>query len=164
VRLGFDKGNVQTVSVVPLSAPAGDAVPVGQQDLKNVLDPLSAILALTQGGVSNPCARKVSIFDGKQRFDLQLSYRRQEPLGDGQNGMATVCRIAYVPIAGYRRNEDTQSMARNTGIEIAFRSVPGVALSVPHRLVLPTLAGQAELIAERVDIKTAGEGQVALVN
>lgn len=163
VRVGFDDGNVESVSVMPYQPAAPDVVPVKEQDLKGVLDPLSAILALTRDDGVSPCARKVSIFDGKQRFDLQLAYRRQEPL-PGQQGMATVCRVKYIPIGGYRNSEETANLARSTGIEISFRSVGANGVLVPQHVVLPTMAGPAELTVQRVEVGTPGHGQVALVD
>src|SRR3990172_9572532 len=95
------ESTTRSVSVLPPSVADDGLIPVTEQHMKGVLDPLTAILALTHGD-GNPCARKVSIFDGKQRFDLVLSYNRQTPIGEGQAEMATVCRVKYVPIAGFR--------------------------------------------------------------
>lgn len=158
VRLGFDHGNVKTVSIEPQAAPAADIVPVREQHLKRVLDPLSAIMVLTRGATANPCARKVGIFDGRQRFDLSLAYRRSEAGGQ------TVCAVRYTPIAGYKRTEETANLASSTGIEITFKPAPAADLMVPSRIVLPTLAGTAEIVAERVSVRGAGAGQLALVD
>jgi hypothetical protein len=163
VRMGFAKGSVETVAIDPPAPPIPDVVPVKPEHLVNVLDPLSAILALTQDKGGKPCDRKLAIFDGKQRFDLQLIYRRQEPI-EGSADTATVCRVKYIPIAGYRQTEETANLARTTGIEISFRQAAGAKLFVPQKIVLPTLAGAAEITLQRVDINTAGSGQIALVN
>jgi hypothetical protein len=164
VRMGFDRGTVSSVAIEPEAPLQPDVVPVEARHLKGVLDPLSAIMVLTRGAGQNPCARRVAIFDGKQRFDLELAFRRKAPLGERGRGVGTVCAIRYIPIAGYRANEDTRSMAQSTGIEITFRPVPEADLQVPHRIVLPTLAGEAEIVAERVNIRTAGQGRLALVD
>ncbi len=161
VRMSFDRGTVKAVSVEPSAPPAPDLVPVKAQHLKNVMDPLTAILALTKAG-GNPCDRRVSIFDGRQRFDLELVFRRLERLHDGRTG--TVCMIRYRPVAGYRASPQTSAMAQSTGIEITFRAVPSAGLNVPHRIVLPTLAGEAEITAERVRIKPLRRGKVALAD
>ena len=163
VRMGFNKGSVDSVSIDPPAPLIPGIVPVKSEHLINVLDPLSAILALTQDNGGKPCDRKVAIFDGKQRFDLQLVFRRQE-LQEGSTEPVSVCRVKYIPIAGYRPTEETANLAKSTGIEISFRSVPDAKLQVPHKVVLPTLAGTAEISIERVQINTPGAGQVALVN
>jgi Protein of unknown function (DUF3108) len=163
VRMGFAKGSVESVSIDPPVPAIPDVVPVKPEHLINVLDPLSAILAITQDTGGKPCDRKVAVFDGKQRFDLQLMYRRQDAI-EGSIETASVCRVKYIPIAGYRQSEETANLARTTGIEISFRQVPGAKLFVPQKIVLPTLAGPAEITVQRVDLKMAGSGQIALVN
>lgn len=163
VRMGFDKSTVKTVSVEPAQPPAEGIVPVKSEHLKNVLDPLSAIMALTRGTNTNPCARKVAIFDGKQRFDLQLAFRRIEPASGPGQSPGTVCAIKYIPIAGYKASPETTAMASNSGIEITFRPAANADLLVPSRVVLPTMAGQAEIVAERVGIRGGSAGQVAFI-
>jgi hypothetical protein len=163
VQLGFNQSGVQSVSVLPISADPPDTVPLSEQHLKGVLDPLTAIMALTHVDGGSPCGGKVAIFDGKQRFDLELSYRRQAPIGESRTDMAIVCRVKYVPIAGYRANEETRNMANTTGIEIAFRPVPKANLMLPQDVIVPTLVGPAELTLVRVEIRTPDLGQIALV-
>lgn len=162
VKMGFNQTGVASVTVLPQSGPAPGMVPLKDSHLKDVLDPLSAILVLTQVDTADPCGRKVPIFDGKQRFDLQLQFRRQQPMSNGQ--MAVVCRVKYVPLGGYRANDETKSLANSTGIEITFRPVPGADLLVPQEVTIPTLAGNAMLTLERIDIKTPGRGQIAFVD
>ena len=163
VHIGFAKGGVETVSIDPPSPFDPDTVAVKPEHLVNVLDPLSAILALTQDTGAKPCDRKLAIFDGKQRFDLQLIFRRQEPI-EGTAEQVSVCRVKYIPIAGYRATEETANLARATGIEISFRQLASARLLVPQKIVLPTLAGNAEITVQHVDLTTPGSGQVALIN
>ncbi|MGI9522923.1 MAG: hypothetical protein ACR2PG_14890 [Hyphomicrobiaceae bacterium] len=160
VHLGFGEAGVSSLSVRPARSLAADAVPLKGKHLKGVLDPLSAVLALTRTEGKSPCGRKVAIFDGQQRFDLELYYRRQQQLGEGK---AIVCRVKYRPIAGHRANEETKVMSRSTGIEIAFRPVPGAGLMVPDEITIPTVSGPIALKAQRVDIKTSGRRKIALV-
>ena len=164
VKIGFDQSGVQDVSVLPLAADPPDTVPLEAQHLKGVLDPLSAIMALTHTSGTSPCERKVSIFDGKQRFDLDLRYSRQVAIGEGQADMAIVCRVKYVPIAGYRANEETRNMAMSTGIEIAFRPIPSAKLMLPQEVIVPTAAGTAQLSLVGVEIKSPDHGKVASVD
>ena len=115
---------------------------------------------MTRTEGKSPCGRKVAIFDGQQRFDLELYYRRQQPLGQGK---AIVCRVKYRPIAGYRANDETKTMSRSTGIEIAFRPVAGAGLMVPDQITIPTISGPIGLKAQRIDVKTSGHRKIALV-
>ncbi len=170
VSMNFDREGISNVSRSPQKAPASGEVPLERHHLKGVMDPMSAVMALsrTKHGIrSNPCKRKLSIFDGKQRFDLRLSYRRQEAISDasasGQPGIAIVCGVRYVPIAGYKPNSETKSMAANDGIEIALRPIPSADLFVPFEIRIPTIAGTVTLTSDRVNITTKRRKRIALV-
>lgn len=156
LRLGFNNGAVEAVTIDPPPPLLADVVPLQREHLKNVLDPLSAILVMTQDTGREPCDRRVPIFDGRQRFDLQLSLIRQ-------NGADVTCRVKYIPLGGYQANEATQNLARSTGIEISFRRVPAAKLFVPQKAVLPTIAGVAEIDVQSVTINGISAGQVASV-
>ncbi len=172
VKMSFNEAAaVSNVSILPPRKPNKEKrlVPVQAHHLKEVLDPLSAVLALTHGSTVNPCGRKLSIFDGKQRFDLVLSFRGQqritEAVPSGQPGIAFVCRVRYVPIAGHKPDdEDTKSMAGNGNIEIMLRPVPSANMVVPYRVKIPMLVGSAELVSQRVEIVTSNRRQIALTN
>jgi len=168
IKLGFQHGNVTSVSAVPLTPPEPDTVALRNTDLKAVFDPLSAVLAISRVAGGNPCDRRIPVFDGKQRFDLAFTYLRQQAMGtaaraNGQPSVAIVCRVRFIPIAGHRMTADTKHMAETEGIEVAFRPVPSAAIHVPYQISIPTVAGYATLAAERINIVTRGE-QIALTN
>lgn len=168
VKLGFNKDRVSNVSLVPPIPDQVDTVPVEKKHLKGALDPLTAVMALTRPvGDKGPCERVIPVFDGKQRFDLRLSYRRQEPIREtrrsGQPGIAIVCNVRYVPIAGYSPSEAAQ-MAENTGIEVALRPVPSANLYVPYEIRIPTIAGSVTLSSSRIDIRMSDRERIALVH
>jgi hypothetical protein len=166
IKLGFRQDNITSVSLLPPIEDTEDHVPVREQHLKGVLDPLSAILALARSDPQNPCGRKLSIFDGKQRFDLQMQFRRQERITEarhsGQPDVATVCRVKYTPIAGHRQNDETRAMAASTGIEVSLRHLPSANIMVPHEITIPTGMGPAVLTAQRIEVSTVTNGQIAL--
>lgn len=166
VKLGFNETRVSNVSIVPPSETLEDTVPIKEQHLRDVLDPLSAVMAVTRAS-ANPCSRKLAIFDGKQRFDLLFSFRRQEKVVEKQvTGLpvfAHVCRIRYIPIAGHRMNEQTKQLSSESGIEISLRPVPHANLVVPYQVTIPTFAGTAYMTLNRVEITTSDKRQIALV-
>lgn len=165
IKMSFAGDSVTTVAQVPPVPPAPGTVPLQNAHLKGVLDPLSAVLAIARTDSANPCGRKLAIFDGKQRFDLLLSFRRQERVADarptGQPGVAYVCRVKYMPIAGHKANDENRALAASNDIEISLRPVPSANLFVPHEITIPTSAGTAKLIAQQVQIVTRSE-QIAL--
>ena len=163
VRMGFGNGGVQTLEHSPPVAEQPGTVPLQPAHMRGVLDPLSAVLALSRPRGDNPCNQQVPIFDGKARFDLSLSFKEQAPMAGAQGGETLhVCRVRILPIAGHREEEAVQ-VRRMTGIEIAFRSIPNAKLYVPHRITVPTFAGSVILAAHSIHIRTHNE-QIALVN
>lgn len=161
VAMGFDKGGIERLSVTPVTVETPDTVPLSPAHLKDVFDPLSAILAITHSDAPTPCGRKVAIFDGKQRFDISLKFAREEPVVGIPNETAVVCRVKYTPIAGYRPTEETRELATSNDIEIVFRMVPAAKLMLPQSVALPTPAGAARIDLERVKIQLPERGQVA---
>ncbi|MEZ5817462.1 MAG: DUF3108 domain-containing protein [Hyphomicrobiaceae bacterium] len=167
IKLGFQHGNITSVSMQPPQPPTPDVVPVREAHLKAALDPLSAVLAISRTSSGNPCQRRIPVFDGKQRFDLVFSFLRQQAVAEarpsGQPSVALVCRVRFVPIAGHRMSEETKHMASTDGIEISLRPVPSASIYVPYQISVPTIAGTATLTSERVNIVTRSE-QIALTN
>lgn len=167
VKMGFGGNAVTSLSVYPTMPPLPGNVPVKDTHLKDVLDPLSAVIALSRGSLDNPCARRLSIFDGKQRFDLVLSFKTLERISDartsGQPDIVHVCRIRYVPIAGYSPSDEVQAMTQ-AELEVSLRPIPSANLVVPHQITIPTSAGTATLTSERISITTPARVHIAVVN
>jgi hypothetical protein len=163
VDVKFNGDSVSKIDIEPPSNPHPSVVPVMRDHLKGVLDPLSAVMAMSRsqsGRISgvNPCARKLPIFDGKQRFDLLLSFKRTAALseiGVKNDARAYVCRVKYVPIAGVRMNEETQRLQRETGIEVWMLPMVEANVFVPYHISIPMMAGTATLTVSRLDIDSA---------
>jgi hypothetical protein len=170
IRMALRDRAVATITILPPSSSGGPGyVPLTPAHKRDVLDPLTAVLAMSRvKGDGNPCNRKLEIFDGKTRFDLVLSpggqARVPETKPSGQPVMGAVCNVRYVPVGGFKDNEDSRRMANQTGMKIAFRPVPSANLVVPYQIVVPTVAGTATVTLQRMDITAAGQKQIALVH
>ena len=166
VRLGFDKGAVKTYSVEPKKDPSPEAVPLKPDHLKGVFDPMSAVLALTQPGGADPCAKKLAVFDGKARFNLIMSYKGRQKIADkkpsGQPTELYVCKVKYEPVAGHKPKDFVNPWVDYSGIEITLRPVPSANIFVPYSIVVPTSIGSAVMSAESIDITTASQSVIAL--
>lgn len=168
VRLAFKHGDISSVEVTPKpeAEPAVEITPLSPQHLKNAFDPISALLVLARKSSDNPCDKRISVFEGKQRFELVMSFLRQEKIKEtrpsGQPALAFVCRVRYLPVAGHKKNKATQAWADNTGMEVALRPVPSAHLLVPHRMTIPTPFGTATIMASHVEIVTPGDNRIAL--
>ncbi len=168
VDVRFLKGNVKSVKLVPPRGPSPKIVPLKPAHLKGVFDPMSALIVLSRVQSGNPCQRRIGIFDGKQRFDLEFSYRRRERISEarpsGQPRFAYVCRVRYRPIAGYKNNRTTREMAGNSNMEVAMRPIPSAKLLLPYRVTIPSRIGRIQIYARRVTIVTPANRHIALVH
>jgi hypothetical protein len=150
----------------PVAIP--EAIPLHEDHLRGVIDPLTALMVLSRGSAGNPCQRHIAIFDGQERFDLLFSYkgdvRVSELTASGQPGIALLCKVRYLPIAGHKVDADTQFMAANEGIEVALRPIPTANLFVPYSITIPIRVGTALLQSKRVEIVMPGKPQIALLH
>ena len=165
-RMVYTGDTVSSVLHDPPKGPKEGTIPVLPQHLMNVLDPMSAVLAMSKGTSGNPCSRRIPVYDGRARFDLILQPRGTVQLSEtkpsGQPGTGYVCRIKYVPIAGHKPDDETRAMAHSTEIEIVLRPIPSANVFVPYKVTIPTMAGSAVLKAKRVDITTSAQQVIAL--
>jgi hypothetical protein len=125
-------GDVHRLSVAPPVDPAPDRIPVTELHKRGILDPMSALLFSVRGNGSplSPaaCAQTLAIFDGRQRFDIELSYAglREVHTPRGYRGPVVVCRAAYRPIAGHRAaKKEVRQVQANRSIEVWLAPVEG---------------------------------------
>ena len=163
IDMRFKRGSVTAIESLPVDKGSLGRIPILPEHKKGVLDPLSAVMALSapiKGRVdaADPCKRTLAIFDGKQRFDLILSYARRERFDGGLVGSKSVfvCRVKYRPIAGHKMNTETRYMIENDGIEIWLAPVPAANVYVPYNIVIPTWAGSAQITTTKIQIELAG--------
>jgi hypothetical protein len=139
--------------VTPPDPPGASTVPVTPEHLKNVLDPLSGVMALSLGSQSDPCTRKLPIYDGKQRFDIVFSPARRA-------GADHICNVRLVPISGHKPGEGSTSVV-NGNIELVMRPVPKANIVIPYSVTVPTIVGTATLTSEQVDITMPDQQRIA---
>ena len=166
VKLGFDAGGVTSVAVEPNKPPRADAVPIAADHLKNVFDPMSAIMAMSHAVGPNPCKQRIPIFDGKARFDLVMSPKATEKISDnsasGQPRELIVCRVKYQPISGHKPKDFVDPWVDYNNLEIAFRPIPSADIYVPYRITIPTTIGPCMMDAENITITSPNHPQIAL--
>ena len=154
LNIAFDGGGVSKVTFTPHDELSAKAVPVTPEQLKNALDPLSGVMALSLTDIAKPCSQKLPIYDGKQRFDLVFTPK-------GRSGGDHVCGVRLVPISGHKPGEGAASVVKGD-IVLVMRPVPKANVAIPYRLTVPTIVGTAELTSERVDITMPDQQRFAL--
>ncbi|MFV0367817.1 MAG: DUF3108 domain-containing protein [Hyphomicrobiaceae bacterium] len=166
VRMGFGNGQIVSVSANPEPPRSPEFVPVERSHLKGVLDPLTAVMAMTRPESSAPCQQRLKIFDGIQRFDLVMAPAGTEQLKakNGTINVLQVCEMRYFPISGYDRNGETPDLARNLRIRISLRQVPEAGLFIPQEIKIPTALGSVVLELEKAEIQAANRDQVAFAD
>ncbi|MEO1720462.1 MAG: DUF3108 domain-containing protein [Pseudomonadota bacterium] len=166
-KLTFRRGNLVDADLQP-PRKTHNRAPLRPKHTRGVLDPASAVVALTMPQKrGDPCRRRLKVFDGRMRFDLRVSQKRKQnlTLNDGRQVRAIVCGVKYVPIAGHKLKDDGNKRLQRPGaIEFSLRPVAGGTLYVPHEVRVKTGAGTARLTARRVDITMRGRDPIALTN
>ena len=107
VRMAISGGVVREFVVEPPALPMPNRVPITEAHRRGVVDPMSASLFRIPGTGSlftpEACPRKLSIFDGRMRYDLHLTFKRIDKVKaeKGYQGNAVVCSVIFSPIAGH---------------------------------------------------------------
>src|SRR5690242_7114546 len=103
VKVTFNSDVPQTLADPPYNT---TKYPVTDAQKKDTLDPMSAITAILSGvrvTDKNPCGTGVQVFDGRRRYNLSFTYKKDEhvKLDNGLfDGNAHLCQIHYDQIAG----------------------------------------------------------------
>ncbi len=141
VKIGFAGRAVSTVALVPNKAPSPDTIKLKPENLRNVFDPMAAMITVSDGSPADACNRTIPVFDGRARYDLHFTFKGREPLTErhpsGQPRELILCRVKYVPIAGHKPKDFTDPWIDYNNIELALRAVPKAGIYVPYRITIP---------------------------
>jgi hypothetical protein len=171
VRMKMRAGAVTELLVIPRLSRHPDRIPLDLEHKRNVVDPVAAFLVVADtpgiGDGSRICRRTIKVFDGWQRYDVQLTYkqiREVDGSGDAYDGRVVVCTARYVPVAGHRMSlEATRYMADNKRLEVWYAPVSDRRLVVPYRILIGTAYGDLVIVATRF-VATGGNAKPAVGN
>lgn len=155
VRMGVASGVVTGVQIDPPFEDRPDRVPVTEAQKRGIVDPLSALFAVTANGgkPDEPasCNRTIPVYDGTQRFNVVLSYAETRQVAKpGFSGNVLVCQARYVPIAGHRSERPSvKFMAENRDMNVWFAPVEGTRVLVPIRIQVRTMMGLSVVEAQK---------------
>ena len=152
--MAISGGVVKEVTAEPPLVPSPDRVPVTEAHRKGVTDPMSAAIIPIPGAgdVVSPdaCKRKLAIFDGRQRADLELVFKRMDRVKaeTGYSGPVVVCQMLYSPIAGHRPERAAiKYLIAQRDMEMWLAPIAGTRVLVPFRISVPTPFGAGILQA-----------------
>jgi hypothetical protein len=156
VTMVLDEGSVKELAAAPL--PSSGRVPVTEANRQGIVDPLTAMLfsaAATGEGLSQEaCRHTLPIFDGHQRYDLKLAFKRMDTVTaeKGYAGPIVVCSLRYEPIAGHSAsNTLVKYLSEGREMEIALAPVAGTRLLAPFRLSVVSMLANIVIEANRFE-------------
>jgi hypothetical protein len=154
VRMTLRAGTVKDVVAEPPLIPSADRVPVTEAHRKGVTDPMSAVIIPVAGNgellTPDACKRKLAIFDGRQRADIDLVFKRMDRVraDKGYQGPVVVCTVLYNPIAGHRPERPAiKYLIAQRDMEMWLAPIAGTRVLVPFRFSVPTPFGLGTLQA-----------------
>jgi Protein of unknown function (DUF3108) len=156
VAMVLDEGSVRELAATP--PPSQDRVPVTAANRRGIVDPLTALLfsAAASGETlsKDACRRTLPIFDGHQRYDLKLAFKRMDKVTaeKGYAGPVAVCSISYEPIAGHRASTPlVKYLSEGREMEMAFAPITGTRLLAPFRLSVVSMLANVMIDANRFE-------------
>jgi hypothetical protein len=156
VDLAQGSGKVRSMRVTPKFKPNPERIKVTKKHTRNVVDPLSAILMPVKAARGEPdasvCDRRIPVFDGWTRFDIQLGYKElREVSGKGYDGKVVVCSARWIPVAGHRPStESVKYMAENRKMEAWLAPLGSGRVFVPYRVEMGTKSGTLVVEARKL--------------
>ncbi len=164
VTMVLDEGSVKELA--PAAPPKSDRVPVTQANRQGIVDPLTAMLfsaaAAGEGLHRDVCRHTLPIFDGQQRYDLKLAFKRMDKVTaeKGYAGPVVVCSVSYEPIAGHRASTPlVKYLSDGREMEIALAPVAGTRLLAPFRMLV--VSALANLVIEANQFEVTAQPQDA---
>jgi Protein of unknown function (DUF3108) len=156
VTMVLDEGRVKELAAVPLPSPG--RVPVTEANRQGIIDPLTAMLlwapATGEGLSQEACRHTLPIFDGQQRYDLKLSFKRMDKVTaeKGYAGPVVVCSLRYEPIVGhFATNTLVKYLSEGREMEITLAPVGSTRLLAPFRLSVMNMLGNLVIEASRFE-------------
>jgi hypothetical protein len=159
VTMALDDGRVKELVATPLSSQG--RVPVTEANRQGIVDPLTAMLfssAATGALSQEACRRTLPIFDGHQRYDLKLAFKRMDKVVNekGYAGPVVVCSLRYEPIAGHSAsNTLVKYVSEGREMELALAPIAGTRWLAPIRFSIASTIANLVIEAGRFEVTEA---------
>jgi len=154
IRLSISNGTVKDAKIEPPPEEGPERIPVTDAHRRDISDPLTGSL-MRVGGSGDPlspqaCPSRLSIFDGRLRYDLQLAFKRMDTVRAerGYAGPVVVCSVVFSPVAGFNPTRYAiKYLARLRDMEVWLAPIAGTRVLVPYRAEGPSPVGKVVLEA-----------------
>ncbi len=144
-------------------------MPLTKAHEHGIFDPMTGSLVRVPGNgnllTPKVCERKVSIFDGRLRYDLKLAYKRMDEVQRGAGAMParwwSARSISRRSPASSPRAPPSNTSSEQRDMEVWLAPIAGTRVLVPFRAQAPTPIGQAVLEADQF-VATAAPTRASL--
>jgi hypothetical protein len=158
VQLAYAAGTISLQS-----EPAYDTqrFPVTDAQKAGTVDPISGVVQAVSGitaTAANPCGATVRVFDGKRRYDIDLTLVEMTELqssNGGYSGPAALCHASYRQVAGFKQELQKRELPPVQVWMAKFPSQAGgpvQAFMVPVKIQTETQFGAAVANARNIAI------------
>lgn len=172
VRMSMIGGTVRLLTIDPVPHIRPDAVPVTPNDRRGIVDPVGALVMPVPGKgdmlVPASCNRTLPVFDGRQRYDVSLTFDRTETVqpdasaASSYSGPVIVCRARYRAIAGHRpMTENVKQLEASRDLEVWLAPMSGARVLVPWKILAGTSSGRIVIEATQLAMDAKGTIQRA---
>jgi hypothetical protein len=156
VALAYAGAGIELFSEPPYDV---NRFPVSEEQKRDTVDPLSGIVFAISGisiTPERPCGETVRVFDGRRRYDVELTYVGKETISAmNYAGPTTKCEMRYKQIAGFKQ---TLTKTPLPVISLWYATFPAKEpgpvkfFAVPVRLIADTPFGAAIAHARKITI------------
>lgn len=150
IKVAYAGKNVESFVVTPPILDNVDRVPIERSQLSGVNDFLASFVL--KGGALDKslCAKKSRIFTGVERFDIAMSYAKDDTATSqrtGYQGPVVLCNVHYTPISGhFTTSEVTKYLANSDRILVWYAPLQDTGYFIPYRVLLTTTMGDLSMV------------------
>jgi len=165
IKMVLADGNVTEL----VASPMGEGrVAISDTDRQGIIDPLTALLVSAgqsaEGVGGKACTRRLPVFDGHRRYDLKLSFKRDDKIKmeKGYTGPVVVCSLEYQAISGHYPSEPlVKFLSSGREMEVALAPAGGMHFLAPVRLSVAGALANLVVQATRFEATNppTGEGK-----
>jgi len=157
VSVDFGTGVAQAVAEPPFGS-LGQP-PASAEERTGVIDPMTAFFELSRLVAANGeagCVGRLSVFDGKQRYDLRLEDGGAERIRTrAWRGEARLCRAWYEPVSGYDPEDYPSESELRHPLEVWLAEFPEAGVHLPVRIFTRAGFGGITIEASELAIRSA---------
>ena len=151
VAITYASGDVSTFKVNPPIINNINRVAIERKQLVGNINDMAAAFVLKGSKLdAGLCDRQLQIFTGVERFNLKLSYAKDDVATSkrtGYQGPVVLCNVRYSPISGhYTSSEVTQDLVSKERILIWYAPLDAAGTFIPYRALVTTESGDLSVV------------------